>query len=102
MAPAATHSALAELFNCSGKTFPLAGTGTTALEMAIANCTKRGDNVFVVSHGCFENRSIEICTRKGLNTDVLSAQWGKTIPVGDINKKLRYLESQISQLFYWV
>ena len=79
---------LAELFNCSGKTFPLAGTGTTALEMAIANSTKRGDNVLIVSHGYFGDRFIEICTRKGLNVDVLSAEWGKAIPVEDINKKL--------------
>ena len=32
---------LGALLNCSGMTFPLAGTGTLAMEMAIANTTKR-------------------------------------------------------------
>ena len=79
---------LGKTFNCSGKTFPLAGTGTTAMEMAIANTTKRGDNVLIVSHGFFGDRFIDICTRKGLNVDVIAAEWGKTVPVADIDKKL--------------
>jgi len=79
---------LGALLNCSGATFPLAGTGTVAMEMAIANTTKRGDDVLVVSHGYFGDRFIEICERKGLNVDVLSAQWGSIIPVSAIEAKL--------------
>ena len=62
---------LGQLLNCSGKTFPLAGTGTLAMEMAIANTTKRGDSVLIVSHGFFGDRFIDICQRKGLDVDVL-------------------------------
>ena len=76
------------LLNCSGMTFPLAGTGTLAMEMAIANSTKRGDNVLIISHGFFGDRFIEICERKGLSVDVMSAEWGKIIPVADIKAKL--------------
>lgn len=79
---------LKELFHCSGKVFPLAGTGTCAMEMAIANTTRRGDNVLIVSHGFFGDRFIDICTRKGLNVDVLSAEWGQIIPVEEIDRKL--------------
>lgn len=79
---------LAALFNCSGKTFALAGTGTLAMEMAIANTTKRGDNVLIVSHGFFGDRFIEICERKGLHVDVLSAEWGQIIPIEQIDRKL--------------
>ena len=79
---------LGELFNCSGKTFPLAGTGTLAMEMAIANTTKRGDNVLIVSNGFFGDRFIDICQRKGLNVDVLSAEWGSFITPEEIDKKL--------------
>lgn len=79
---------LGEVFNCSGKTFPLAGTGTTAMEMAIANTTKRGDNVLIISHGFFGDRFIDICQRKGLNVDVMTAEWGTIIPVEEIDKKL--------------
>lgn len=65
---------LGELFHCSGQTFPLAGTGTTAMEMAVSNVTKRGDNILIVSNGFFGDRFIEIAQRKGLNVDVLSAE----------------------------
>lgn len=92
---------LAALFDCSGKTFPLAGTGTLAMEMAIANTTRRGDNVLVVSHGFFGDRFTDICTRKGLNVDVLSSEWGKTVPVSDIDRKLsekRYAAVTVSHV----
>lgn len=80
---------LGKLLNCSGQTFPLAGTGTLAMEMAISNTTKRGDNVLIISHGYFGDRFIEICERKGLNVDVMSAEWGQIIPVADIEAKLQ-------------
>lgn len=79
---------LGELFHCGGKTFPLAGTGTLAMEMAISNTTKRGDNVLVVSNGFFGDRFIEICERKGLNVDVLAAEWGTAVSPEEIDKKL--------------
>lgn len=79
---------LGALFHCSGQAFPLAGTGTLAMEMAISNVTKRGDNVLIVSNGFFGDRFIEICERKGLNVDVLAAQWGTAISPEEIDKKL--------------
>lgn len=80
---------LCKLLNCSGKTFPLAGTGTLAMEMAIANTTKRGDSVLIVSHGFFGDRFIDICERKGLDVDVLSSEWGTTVALKDIEAKLK-------------
>jgi len=46
------------------------------MEMAVANITKRGDSVLVCAHGFFGERFIDICTRKGLEVDVLKAAWG--------------------------
>ena len=79
---------LGTLFNCSGQTFPLAGSGTAAMEMAISNVTKRGDNVLIVSNGYFGDRFIEIAERKGLNADVLSAEWGSFVTPEEIEAKL--------------
>lgn len=79
---------LKAMFHCSGQVFPIAGTGTLAMEMAIANSTKRGDNVLIVSNGFFGDRFIDICTRKGLNVDLLQAEWGKVVSVEEIDKKL--------------
>lgn len=79
---------LGELVNCSGQVFCIAGTGTLAMEMAIANVTKRGDQVLLVSHGFFGDRFSEICERKELKLDVLRSEWGKIIPVDEVRAKL--------------
>ena len=79
---------LRALFSCNGKNFVVAGTGTLAMEMAVSNSTKRGDNILIISHGFFGDRFIDICERKGLNTDVIQAEWGKTVPVTEIESKL--------------
>ncbi|HRU41404.1 MAG TPA: aminotransferase class V-fold PLP-dependent enzyme, partial [Candidatus Diapherotrites archaeon] len=80
---------LKSLFNCSGEVFVVAGTGTMGMEMAIANTTKAGDNVLIVSHGFFGDRFIDLCSRKGLNADVISSEWGETVPVEKIKEKLK-------------
>ena len=80
---------LKQLWKTTGEVFVVAGTGTMAMEMAIANTTKRGDAVLIVSHGFFGDRFIDLCQRKGLDVDVLSSEWGQIVPVEVIEKKLR-------------
>jgi len=80
---------LKNLWQTQGEVFIVAGTGTMAMEMAIANTLKRGDDVLVVSHGYFGDRFIEICQRKGLRVDVLASEWGSIVPVEAIESKLR-------------
>ena len=79
---------LQTMWKTTGQVFVVAGTGTMAMEMAVANTTKRGDNVLIVSHGFFGDRFIDICERKGLNVDILSSEWGKAVPLEEIEKKL--------------
>ena len=80
---------LGRLLNCDGKTFVIAASGTLGMEMSIANSTKRGDKVLIVSHGFFGDRFIDICKNKGLEVDVLSSEWGKTVPLSEIEAKLK-------------
>jgi aspartate aminotransferase-like enzyme len=84
---------LKEMLGTTGECFVVAGTGTMAMEMAIANTAKSGDSILIVSHGFFGDRFIDMCERRGLNVDVLSSEWGKTVPLADI-------ESQLSQKSY--
>jgi aspartate aminotransferase-like enzyme len=79
---------LKELWKSSGEVFVVAGTGTMAMEMAIANTLKSGDNLLIVSHGFFGDRFVELAERKGIVADILKAEWGKIIPVEEIEKKL--------------
>ncbi len=80
---------LKNLLKVDGECFVVAGTGTLAMEMAIANVTKMGDNVLVVSNGFFGDRFIDICQRKGLNTDMLQAPWGQVVSPAEIEAKLK-------------
>lgn len=80
---------LNKMFNCSGKCFVVAGTGTLAMEMAIANTTKKGDQILIVSHGFFGDRFIDICERKGLRVTVLQSEWGKIVPLEEIRAALK-------------
>lgn len=78
-----------EMWGTAGEVFVIAGTGTMAMEMAIANTLKAGDDLLIVSHGFFGDRFIELCTRKGINVDVISSEWGTIVPVADIEAKLK-------------
>ena len=79
---------LKTMFDCSGQVFVVAGSGSLAMEMAIANNTKAGDNILIISHGFFGDRFIDVTKRKGVNVDVIQSEWGKIVPVEDIKKKL--------------
>lgn len=80
---------LKNLWETKGECFVIAGTGTLAMEIAIANTTKSGDNVLIISQGFFGDRFIDLCQRRGLNVDVLSSQWGDIVPLEDIEAKLK-------------
>jgi aspartate aminotransferase-like enzyme len=79
---------LKAMWRCDGEAFVVAGTGTMAMEMAVANVTKRDENILICSHGFFGDRFIDICTRKGLNTDVLKAAWGTVFTPEQIDAEL--------------
>ncbi len=83
-----------KLWDTDGQVFVIAGTGTLAMEMAVANTLKEGDNLLIVSHGYFGDRFIEICERKKINVDVIESDWGTIVPVADIDKKLSEKEYQ--------
>lgn len=80
---------LKEIFKTKGEAFVVAGSGTLAMEMGIANVTKEGDNVLVVSNGFFGDRYVELCERRGLKVDVLSAEWGSVVTPEEIDNKLK-------------
>ncbi len=79
---------LKNLLKVDGECFVVAGSGTLAMEMAVSNVTKRGDNILIVSNGFFGDRFIDICGRKGLNVDLLQAPWGEVVSPEEIENKL--------------
>lgn len=85
---------LKDMWKTDGEVFVVAGTGTMAMEMAIANSLKKGDNLLIVSHGFFGDRFIELAERKGINVDVIKSEWGKVFSVEEIDEALSKKEYQ--------
>lgn len=80
---------LKQMWKVDGECFVVAGSGTMAMEMAVANVTKRDDNILIVSNGFFGDRFIDICNRKGLNVEVISAEWGDVVSPEAVEEKLK-------------
>lgn len=79
---------LGRLLACDGQAFPLAGTGSLAMEMAVANSCLPRDPVLVVSHGYFGDRFVEILEKKGRQVDLLAAPWGEAVHLDEIKSAL--------------
>lgn len=61
--------------------FLLPSTGTGGWETAIANTLCAGDKVLAARNGMFSHKWIDMCTRFGLDVDVVKVEWGNAIPV---------------------
>lgn len=81
-------ASLKNLWRCDGIVFVVAGSGTMAMEMGVANITAKGDRVLVCSNGYFGDRYIDICNRKEFELETIQAPWGKSVTVEEIDRKL--------------
>ncbi|MEM1073575.1 MAG: L-aspartate--glyoxylate aminotransferase BhcA [Pseudomonadota bacterium] len=59
-------------------TFPASGTG--GWEAAICNTLSAGDKVLVARYGMFSHKWIDMCTRHGLDVEVVECTWGSGAP----------------------
>jgi len=60
-------------------TFPVSGTGTAGMEMALANIIEPGDPVIVGINGYFGGRIADIAERCGAQVTPVHAEWGNII-----------------------
>ena len=84
----ATLAAFARLTGATGLPFVLAGTGTLAMEIAIANLVGRGSRTLVISHGFFGDRFPVIAERYGSTVDVLRSELGEAVPLAAVADRL--------------
>jgi len=70
---------LKKVFMTEGDVFVVAGSGTLALEMAIANIVEPGDKVLNTVSGFFGRYFVEICKVYGAKPRVLEVSWGKPV-----------------------
>lgn len=80
---------LKNMWSCDGEVFVVAGSGTLAMEMALANTVTKGEKFLLVSNGFFGDRFIEIAERKGIDLTVLQAEWGDTVTPQQVDDVLK-------------
>lgn len=69
-------------------TIPISGTGTAAMETAVANLVEPGDAVLVCVNGYFGERIAEMARRYGGDVQTLERPWGTVIPPGEVRAAL--------------
>lgn len=72
-------TALQELFGTREDVYVLTGSGTAALEAAVANVVSPGEKVIVVRAGYFGSRWAEICREYGALVRNIDVEWGRAV-----------------------
>ena len=78
------------VFNAENEwTFALSGTGTSAMEAAMANLVEPGDAVLVAVIGYFGTRLAEIASRLGAEVDTVERPLGEILSVDEVRTALQ-------------
>jgi aspartate aminotransferase-like enzyme len=80
---------LKEVFMTDGEVFVIAGSGTLALEMAVANIIEPGDKILNTVSGFFGQYFVEIAKIHGAKPRVLEVPWGKAIKPEQVRDALK-------------
>lgn len=69
-------------------TYPIAGTGSAAMEATLANVVEPGDRVLIGVKGYFGNRLVDMATRYGADVRTMHRPWGEVFSLDDIRAAL--------------
>jgi alanine-glyoxylate transaminase/serine-glyoxylate transaminase/serine-pyruvate transaminase len=72
----------------NGFTLPISGTGSAAMEAAIANIVEPGDVVLIGVIGYFGERIVEMARRYGADVRVIEKPWGEAFAIGELYSAL--------------
>ncbi|OQB09440.1 MAG: Soluble hydrogenase 42 kDa subunit [Candidatus Omnitrophica bacterium ADurb.Bin205] len=77
------------VYQTKNDVFILASSGTGAMEAAVVNLLSCKDTALVIEGGKFGERWTEICKAYGINTEVISVEWGRAVNPLDIQEKIK-------------
>ncbi|ELK46471.1 alanine--glyoxylate aminotransferase family protein [Halobacillus sp. ACCC02827] len=80
---------LKPVFGTSGDVLVMTGSGTSALEAAVVNTTKPGEEVIVVVAGAFGDRFAQICRTYELIVHQLDVPWGEAVTPDQVEAALQ-------------
>ncbi len=69
-------------------TIPVSGTGTAAMEAAVANMVEPGDSVLVCVSGYFGLRIADMARRYGGDVEVINRPWGQVFSPEEVKQAL--------------
>ena len=69
--------------------FAVSGTGTAAMETAVANMVRPGTRVLAIVSGYFGDRLAEMCRRYGADVKRLDVEWGRACDPAAVTKALK-------------
>jgi serine---pyruvate transaminase len=84
---------LREVFRTESEVLLFGGSGTGAMESAVANICSPGDPVLVVSAGYFGERWAKLATAYGADLDHLRYAWGEIPSPDEVAERLREREA---------
>jgi alanine-glyoxylate transaminase/serine-glyoxylate transaminase/serine-pyruvate transaminase len=86
-----TRARLARVFQAPDGSFAFAvsGTGTSAMEVAVANLVQPGTRVLAIVTGYFGDRLAEMCRRYGAEVRRLDVEWGRACDPAAVQRALQ-------------
>ena len=77
------------------RVFAVSGTGTSAMETAVANLIEPGSRALVVVTGYFGLRLADLCRRYGAEVQTVDAEWGRAIDPAAVESALATFRADV-------
>lgn len=92
-----TRARLARVFQAPEGSFAFAvsGTGTSAMEVAVANLVQPGTRVLSIVTGYFGDRLAEMCRRYGAEVRRVDVEWGRACDPAAVGEALEQAQTDI-------
>lgn len=83
-----TTELMSEVFKTENQSYLLTGSGTAAMEAAIANSVKSGEKILNIVGGKFGQRFMQIGDSFGINSQELAVEWGTAVTPEQVEEAL--------------
>ncbi|RBQ23460.1 2-aminoethylphosphonate--pyruvate transaminase [Candidatus Methanobinarius endosymbioticus] len=84
-----TTELLSEVFKTENQSYLLTGSGTAAMEAAVANSVKPGEKILNIVGGKFGQRFIQIADSFGIDAQELAVEWGTAVTPQQVEEALK-------------
>ncbi len=76
-------------------TVPISGTGSAAMEAAVANMIEPGDPVLICVNGYFGSRLIDMAERYGADVQAIHRPWGEVFTAEEVDEALKKRSAKV-------